>query len=74
MSHTFSAVAKSGPVASGIIGHAIATLERIPYWFIALGARIFRRRCSGNRARRRLRAGISSLARSCCSRTNISFR
>ena len=41
MSHTFSAVAKSGPVASGIIGHAIATLERIPYWFIALGARIF---------------------------------
>ena len=41
MSHTFSAVAKSGPVASGIIGYAIAALERIPYWFIALGARIF---------------------------------
>jgi putative oxidoreductase len=41
MTDVSPAAAHSGSVPARIIQHGIATLEGIPYWFIALAARIF---------------------------------
>jgi len=41
MSNEFSAAERSGPVALRIIQQATAAMDRIPFWFIALSARIF---------------------------------
>jgi putative oxidoreductase len=41
MTHVSSAVAQVRSVPARIVERAVATLDRIPYWFIALAARIF---------------------------------
>ena len=41
MTHVSPAAAQFRSVPGRIIQQAIAALDRIPYWFIALAARIF---------------------------------
>ena len=41
MPHVSSTTADFKSVSAQIVQHAIAVLDRIPYWFIALAARIF---------------------------------
>jgi len=41
MTHVSSAVTQVGSVPARIVERVIATLDGIPYWFIALAARIF---------------------------------
>jgi putative oxidoreductase len=41
MTNVFPAAARSEPTAIRIVHAGIATLDRIPYWFVAFAARVF---------------------------------
>src|SRR5947209_13484514 len=41
MTNQFPAAAQSGPVLVRIVQRVIAAMDCIPYWFIALAARVF---------------------------------